>query len=173
LEIDPTWPDWITALAVVVATVAAVFAGPVFWRDQKDRREAQARQIAAWVEWHDPDGNAVLYQDSATAAVMDDPSVEHPGRHVCVLLNTSPLSIRELLLEYRFYEVGGHPEGDASEYVRDLPPGRHVLHLPHPFGPGRVVVGWHPCLCVEGHSGHRTYWCRTCRTTLHVPPHAP
>jgi hypothetical protein len=42
-----------------------------------------------------------------------------------------------------------------------------------PFGPGTVVVGWHPCLCVEGHSGHRTYWCRTCGVTMYVPPHTP
>jgi hypothetical protein len=46
-------------------------------------------------------------------------------------------------------------------------------HCPngHPLGPGTVVVGWHPCQCVEGHSGHRTYWCRTCGVTSYVPPH--
>jgi len=48
-------------------------------------------------------------------------------------------------------------------------------HCPngHPLVPGTVVVGWHPCLCVEGHSGHRTYWCRACGTTLYEPPHTP
>ena len=35
----------------------------------------------------------------------------------------------------------------------------------------RVVVGWHPCLCVEGRAGHRTYYCRTCGVTMYVPPH--
>jgi hypothetical protein len=48
-------------------------------------------------------------------------------------------------------------------------------HCPngHPLGPGTVVVGWHPCRCAEGHSGHRTYWCQECRTAVYVPPHAP
>ena len=43
----------------------------------------------------------------------------------------------------------------------------------HPLGPGTVVVGWHTCQCVEGHSGHRTYYCRTCRVTMYEQPHAP
>ena len=48
-------------------------------------------------------------------------------------------------------------------------------HCPngHALGPGTVVVGWHPCLCVDGHSGHRTYWCRTCGVTMYQPPHEP
>jgi hypothetical protein len=41
----------------------------------------------------------------------------------------------------------------------------------HSFGPNRVVVGWHPCQCVEGRAGHRTYYCRECRVTVYVPPH--
>jgi hypothetical protein len=41
----------------------------------------------------------------------------------------------------------------------------------HEFGPNRVVVGWLPCQCTEGRAGHRTYWCRTCRVTVYVPPH--
>jgi hypothetical protein len=43
----------------------------------------------------------------------------------------------------------------------------------HPFGPNRVVVGWHPCDCTEGRAGHRTYHCRTCGVTTYVPPHEP
>jgi hypothetical protein len=45
-------------------------------------------------------------------------------------------------------------------------------HCPngHPLGPGTVVVGWPPCQCVEGHSGHRTYYCRTCGVTMYEPP---
>jgi hypothetical protein len=41
----------------------------------------------------------------------------------------------------------------------------------HQLGPNRVVKGWLPCLCVEGRSGHRTYYCRTCGVTMYVPPH--
>jgi len=33
-----------------------------------------------------------------------------------------------------------------------------------------VVVGWAPCLCTSGHTGHRTYWCQRCGTVLEVPP---
>jgi hypothetical protein len=46
-------------------------------------------------------------------------------------------------------------------------------HCPngHELGSGTVVVGWHPCLCVEGHSGHRTYYCRTCGVTMYEPAH--
>jgi hypothetical protein len=45
-------------------------------------------------------------------------------------------------------------------------------HCPngHPLGPGTVVMGWHPCDCVE-RGGHRTYWCRTCKVTMYEPPH--
>lgn len=30
----------------------------------------------------------------------------------------------------------------------------------HPYRADHVVVGWEPCLCTSGHTGHRTYWCR-------------
>ena len=43
----------------------------------------------------------------------------------------------------------------------------------HQLGPNRVVVGWHPCDCTEGRSGHRTYWCRECRTTMYEAPRTP
>ena len=63
-----------------------------------------------------------------------------------------------------------HATVDAMAVVEHVP---DACPNGHPFGPGRVVVGWHPCLCVEGRSGHRTYWCRTCRVTVYVPPHTP
>jgi hypothetical protein len=33
-----------------------------------------------------------------------------------------------------------------------------------------VKVGWEPCLCTAGHTGHRTYWCERCGHVLEVPP---
>ena len=30
----------------------------------------------------------------------------------------------------------------------------------HVFEPDHVIVGWKPCLCAPGHTGHRSYWCR-------------
>jgi hypothetical protein len=38
-------------------------------------------------------------------------------------------------------------------------------------GPSTVVVGWHPCLRVEGATGHRTWYCWACRVTTYAPPH--
>ena len=32
-----------------------------------------------------------------------------------------------------------------------------------------VIVGWEPCLCTSGHTGHRSYWCQRCGTVLEVP----
>jgi len=29
----------------------------------------------------------------------------------------------------------------------------------HPLIPGRTIVGWKPCLCISGRTGHRLYWC--------------
>lgn len=29
----------------------------------------------------------------------------------------------------------------------------------HRFGPQRVGVGWAPCKCTQGFTGHRTYTC--------------
>jgi hypothetical protein len=34
-----------------------------------------------------------------------------------------------------------------------------------------VTKGWLPCLCVEGYSGHRTWYCRTRGVTMYEPPH--
>lgn len=39
----------------------------------------------------------------------------------------------------------------------------------HPYQPDRVIVGWEPCLCTPGHTGHRTYWCREDGVVLLVP----
>jgi hypothetical protein len=30
-------------------------------------------------------------------------------------------------------------------------------------------VGWLPCGCTVGHTGHRTYWCH-CGQVLEIPP---
>jgi hypothetical protein len=43
----------------------------------------------------------------------------------------------------------------------------------HPLGPGTVTRGWLPCLCVEGATGHRTWYCWTCGVTMFEPPHEP
>jgi hypothetical protein len=36
---------------------------------------------------------------------------------------------------------------------------------------GNMQRGWLPCLCVEGATGHRTWYCRTCGTTIYEPAH--
>jgi hypothetical protein len=46
-------------------------------------------------------------------------------------------------------------------------------HCPngHGLGSNRVIKGWLPCLCVEGRTGHATWYCRTCGVTMYEPPH--
>lgn len=48
-------------------------------------------------------------------------------------------------------------------------------HCPygHLLGPNKVTRGWLPCRCVEGHTGHRTWYCWTCLVTIYAPPHVP
>lgn len=29
----------------------------------------------------------------------------------------------------------------------------------HPYRPDAVIIGWEPCLCTPGSSGHRSYAC--------------
>ena len=41
----------------------------------------------------------------------------------------------------------------------------------HQLGPNTMTPGSLPCECTEGHTGHRTYYCRTCRVTMYEPPH--
>lgn len=54
----------------------------------------------------------------------------------------------------------------------------------HRLGPGRVIVGWSPCICPpcaesgKGLHGHRTYLCLTCKdehmtTMCYLPYHVP
>ena len=51
----------------------------------------------------------------------------------------------------------------------------------HELAPGRVLVGWWPCMCPpawERHGGHRTYSCESCdlehRTVIcYIPEHLP
>lgn len=45
-------------------------------------------------------------------------------------------------------------------------------HCPtgHPFVAGHMIVGWEPCHCTAGHTGHRTYWCEFCGALVEVPP---
>lgn len=45
-------------------------------------------------------------------------------------------------------------------------------HCPtgHPFVAGHMIVGWEPCRCTAGHTGHRTYWCEFCGALVEVPP---
>ncbi len=40
----------------------------------------------------------------------------------------------------------------------------------HAFVGGSVIIGWEPCGCTAGHTGHRTYWCLRCGHVLEVPP---
>lgn len=42
----------------------------------------------------------------------------------------------------------------------------------HEPRPSLVVVGWHPFQWAEGHTGHRTYYCRECGVTMYDPSHA-
>ena len=44
-------------------------------------------------------------------------------------------------------------------------------HCPngHPFLAGQMIVGWEPCHCTAGHTGHRTYWCELCGAIVEVP----
>jgi len=50
---------------------------------------------------------------------------------------------------------------------------RDPSHCPngHPLGPNQVTKGWLPCQCVEGATGHRTWYWRTCGVTMYEPPH--
>jgi hypothetical protein len=43
----------------------------------------------------------------------------------------------------------------------------------HEFGPNLVTRGWLPCDCTEGATGHRTWFCWSCRVTTYAPPRAP
>src|SRR6478736_9287284 len=47
-------------------------------------------------------------------------------------------------------------------YIRNMQLAEHGPPCPrgHPYRPDQVVVGWDPCLCTPGHTGHRSYWCR-------------
>jgi hypothetical protein len=40
----------------------------------------------------------------------------------------------------------------------------------HAYVGGAVIIGWEPCGCTVGHTGHRTYWCLRCGHVLEVPP---
>jgi hypothetical protein len=48
-------------------------------------------------------------------------------------------------------------------------------HCPngHPLVAGSVTVGWLPCDCTEGATGHRTWYCWACGVTMYEPPHEP
>lgn len=51
----------------------------------------------------------------------------------------------------------------------------------HPLGPGKMLVGWAPCICkavlqTDGPKGHRTYQCLACHdhhitSVMYVPEH--
>ena len=40
----------------------------------------------------------------------------------------------------------------------------------HTYRPDTYIVGWDPCLCVAGRTGHRTYYCILDDTLQVVPP---
>jgi hypothetical protein len=74
-----------------------------------------------------------LYQESTDLYPADESAeVDVPDQlgHACILLNTSPLPVYEVGLDYSLYEVGGRPAGGEMDYVPLLPPGKHVLRLP-------------------------------------------
>jgi hypothetical protein len=48
-----------------------------------------------------------------------------------------------------------------SEQRPELCPGGHM------YVGGEFLVGWEPCGCTVGHTGHRTYWCQH-RAELHL-----
>lgn len=39
----------------------------------------------------------------------------------------------------------------------------------HPYRADHVVIGWEPCLCAAGRTGHRSYWCREDNMVQLVP----
>jgi hypothetical protein len=130
-------PDWITAVstlgAFLAALTAAVLASIVYWHDRGARRAEQANRVAAWVEWPGSLGNLRLYQDSTDLYPAYEPlEADAPDQlgHACILLNTSPLPVYEVVLDYSLYEVGGRPAGSTMDSVPLLPPGKHVLRLP-------------------------------------------
>ena len=43
----------------------------------------------------------------------------------------------------------------------------------HELGLNRVTRAWLPCLCVEGATVHRAWYCWTGGVTLCEPPHEP
>lgn len=59
-------------------------------------------------------------------------------------------------------------EYSGSVRVTERPPAR--CPNGHHLGPHKVLVGWYPCLCSSGHTGHRTYYCRTCGAEVWRPP---
>src|SRR6476660_8375384 len=63
----------------------------------------------------------------------------------------SPVSFR-LRLEHVFDSI--RPDGSVEE----VPPER--CPAGHPLLPCGTLVGWSPCGCTPGQSGHRTYTCR-------------
>ena len=52
----------------------------------------------------------------------------------------------------------------VSEQRPERCPGGHV------YVGGEYLVGWLPCGCTVGHTGHRTYWCQHCGHVLEIPP---
>jgi hypothetical protein len=56
------------------------------------------------------------------------------------------------------------PDQSMSEQRPERCPAGHV------YVGGEYLVGWLPCGCTIGHTGHRTYWCTHCGLVLEVPP---
>ena len=55
----------------------------------------------------------------------------------------------------------------VSEHRPERCPNGHV----YVDGAGsRVKIGWEPCLCTTGHTGHRWLLCETCGHLLEIPP---
>jgi len=47
-----------------------------------------------------------------------------------------------------------------------------IEQAPLCLGPSRehhLTVGWQPCHCTAGRTGHRTFWCLDCRLEISVP----
>jgi hypothetical protein len=121
VEVEPSATDWVTAVstagAFVAAIAAAIIAGVVFRHDRAARRAEQASRVAAWIDWHE--------------SLRTNAQGQDVGGYVCIVVNTSPLPVYHVSLDYSVDDNGGRREGVAIEGFLLLPPGKHVSQLPH------------------------------------------
>ncbi|MGH3944498.1 MAG: hypothetical protein ACRDSI_05565 [Pseudonocardiaceae bacterium] len=119
MKVEPSTTDWITAVgtagAFVAAVAAAAIAAVVVRHDRAARRAEQASRVAAWVEWRE--GVGKMPRDWL-------------GGYGCVVLNTSPLPVYDVVVGYRHYDAAGRPWDLGTARLGLIPPGERVEPLP-------------------------------------------